>query len=248
MRWPAAVVGTAALFRHHRAPALVTPVGEFYAHRYRSGIFVFPGLAGETADFYRQQAIDSFFWGYCPTVGDSVIDVGAGIGEETLTASRLVGKNGRIMAIEAHPTTFKRLELMCQLNHLDNVIPIQCAVTAQTGTAHIQNDVNYVGAALIPEGGVEVPAASLDDLCASVPGDIDLVKINIEGAEREAIRGMDRTIARTRNVVISCHDFLGAGTATFEEVSGFIRGQGFQIATRPDDPLPWNRFMVYGHR
>ena len=135
MRWPAAVVGTAALFRHHRAPALVTPVGEFYAHRYRSGIFVFPGLAGETADFYRQQAIDSFFWGYCPTVGDSVIDVGAGIGEETLTASRLVGKNGRIMAIEAHPTTFKRLELMCQLNHLDNVIPIQCAVTAQTGFA-----------------------------------------------------------------------------------------------------------------
>src|SRR5271154_2216517 len=48
----------------------------------------------------------NFLWGYTPGVGDVVIDVGAGVGEEALTFSRAVGKHGRVICIEAHPRTY----------------------------------------------------------------------------------------------------------------------------------------------
>jgi hypothetical protein len=43
---------------------------------------------------------------YTPRLNDVVLDVGAGVGNATLLFARLVGSNGRVIALEAHPTTF----------------------------------------------------------------------------------------------------------------------------------------------
>ena len=46
-----------------------------------------------------------------------MVDIGAGCGEEALALSQAVGDSGRVIAVEADPATFKRLELLCRVNH-----------------------------------------------------------------------------------------------------------------------------------
>src|ERR687885_407770 len=60
--------------------------------------------------------------------GDIVVDVGAHIGKYTLIASKRVGVNGKVVAIEAHPGNYEMLNRNIKLNGLTNVIPLNYAV------------------------------------------------------------------------------------------------------------------------
>jgi hypothetical protein len=103
------------------------------------------------------------------------------------------------------------------------------------------------------EGHV-VEAVTLDELAERVGADrIDLLKMNIEGAERLALRGMAGIAPRVRHVVVSCHDFRadrGHGDVfrTRVEVTEALAEMGFDFTSRPDDPRPWVRDTVYGAR
>jgi Methyltransferase FkbM domain len=80
---------------------------------------------------------------------------------------------------------------------------------------------------------------------------IDLLKMNIEGAEVSALRGVGPLLAKTRHVCIACHNFLadegGAETLrTKATVRELLAGHGFDVWTRDDAPDPWTRDYVYG--
>jgi hypothetical protein len=85
-----------------------------------------------------------------------------------------------------------------------------------------------------------VSCVTLDDLVAShAIEQVDFLKMNIEGAEALAIKGMDETIARTRRLCICCHDFLadrdGPPTMrTKRAVTDYLLGHGFSVL--PTDP------------
>jgi tRNA G46 methylase TrmB len=72
-----------------------------------------------------------------PQRGDVVIDVGAGRGEDTLTFSRAVGRTGRVIAIEAHPLSFKILQRFCLLNELSNVTLLPFVLLDKPGTVRL---------------------------------------------------------------------------------------------------------------
>jgi len=55
--------------------------------------------------------------------GDVFVDVGANIGFYSLVASRCVGDEGKVIAIEAEPSTFELLAANVELNGMDNVVP-----------------------------------------------------------------------------------------------------------------------------
>jgi Methyltransferase FkbM domain len=83
--------------------------------------------------------------------------------------------------------------------------------------------------------------------------EVDLLKMNIEGAELAALRGFSR-LASVRHVVIACHDYRatqGRGSdamRTNAAVRTLIEGAGFEIFSRDNDPRPWVRDYVYGTR
>jgi FkbM family methyltransferase len=62
-----------------------------------------------------------------PKEGDIVVDIGAHIGRYTIIASKRVGINGKVVAIEAHPGNFEMLNRNIQLNRLTNVMPLNYA-------------------------------------------------------------------------------------------------------------------------
>ena len=61
--------------------------------------------------------------------GDTVIDIGAGIGEFSVLASKLVGKNGKVISIEPSPEDFETLMVNLKTNMCHNVIPLNLAIS-----------------------------------------------------------------------------------------------------------------------
>jgi FkbM family methyltransferase len=193
-------------------------------------------------------------YAYTPDQGDVVFDIGAGVGSETLLFSRLVGASGRVVSIEAHPRTYNRVVELCNANGLVNVTPLQVAAAESDGTATITDLANHLRNTTLAAGrnGIEVPARRLETIAKSLEiTHIDLLKMNIEGAEVSALRGLGPLLANTRYVCIACHDFLadegGADTLrTKAAVRELLVGHGFDVRTRDDAPDPWTRDYVYG--
>ena len=133
-----------------------------------------------------------FFWGYRPRAGHVIVDVGAGGGEEVLPFSHAVGEHGQVISIEAHPETFRCLQKLVQYNRLGNVTAIQQAVSEPSGeVATIEDGRHYLRNRVGGGRGIPVMATTLDAVHQKQGlGRIHFLKMNIEGAERFAIRGM----------------------------------------------------------
>lgn len=189
-----------------------------------------------------------------PQLGDTVFDIGAGRGEDTLSFSRAVGAAGRVIAIEAHPASYELLEAFCRYNHLTNVIPLHLAVMDEPGHTSMVESPDWRGHAIQIQGSptaIRVPADTLDRICESHNIQyIDFLKMNIEGAEKFALLGASRMICQTRSLCIACHDFLadrglGEHYRTREFVERFLVDRGFQVHAEQDDPRDFIRCHLF---
>lgn len=191
--------------------------------------------------------------------GSTVIDVGAGNGDETVFFSRLVGPTGKVVCIEAHPTTTESLRRTVTANRLANVHIIEVAVSDEIGEISMSNSlVDHVANADVGDRGddnhtVRVPTDLLDNVLDALDLDrVDLLKMNIEGAETKALRGMTSWLAATRAVAISCHDFLATEPddpgRTKDDVWRLLDEAGFELTHRPEANPRFVRYYVYGVR
>jgi FkbM family methyltransferase len=155
-----------------------------------------------------------FLHNYTPKLGDIVVDVGAGYGSEVSLLSNLVGKNGHLYLIEADPFAFKKLEKLVEYLKIQNCTLLNIAVSSKNEMLDFSFDVpgsvnNRVGKIEQCKNTVKVPAFTLDSIVRNNNiKSIDYIKINIEGAESEAIEGFNENKKIVKNWCISCHDFL----------------------------------------
>jgi FkbM family methyltransferase len=137
--------------------------------------------------------------------GDTFVDVGANIGYFTLAAARIVGESGAVLAIEPVPDVADHLRQNVRLNEFRNVKVVECAVSDRDGGTilivkrHDQNSgMNSVqrvsDGAIADELGWRVPRRRLDAILPDGP--IRLIKMDIEGAEVLALKGMGERICR----------------------------------------------------
>jgi FkbM family methyltransferase len=256
-RWLLAAPASAWVSVSRRTPCLVYWRDGAWIHHYR-GARIPHAVIGRAAPpaVFTAEARDLFLHEYTPRPGDTVFDVGAGIGAETLLFSRLVGPTGRVVSLEAHPSTYERLERLCWVNRLANVTPLQVASADTDGELTISDSEHYLRNTILDQDadGVTVPARRLDTLARDLGiADIGLLKMNIEGAERLAIQGLDGIVDSVRHVCISCHDFLADDGGpeqlrTKAVVREYLVAHGFRVSTRDDAPEPWTRDYVYGAR
>lgn len=207
---------------------------------------------------FSSQVSEVWFHIYGPKPGDTIVDVGAGCGTDTLVFSRVVGAAGRVVAIEAQPATFRLLRRTCELSALGNVDCLNVAVSDALGSARIEQKATHSENRLVMSGEagdtVQVQAATLDGLLAELGiGTVDFLKMNIEGAERLAMDGMTTTLARTRHICVSCHDFIADATGnewyrTRDLISARLRASGFAVTLRDQDPREAVRDQVHGIR
>jgi FkbM family methyltransferase len=206
---------------------------------------------------YLRNAKDYWFGYYEPKPGDVIFDIGAGHGEDVFAFARVVGGSGRVVAIEAHPVSFRILAHFCRLNRLSNVTPIHVAIMDYSGIVTIDEgdrwEANSVSTAH-KQDGAGIRATTLDDICKEQKiTKIDFLKINIEGAETFALRGMRDMIGKVRSICVCCHDFRterghGEQYRTRAFVERFLTDNGFEVLRRVDDPRDYVRDHLYGRR
>lgn len=130
--------------------------------------------------------------------GMTFVDVGAHVGLFTLPAAKWVGKSGRVIAFEPHPDNFAMLHKNIEANTLgEHVDAIQSAVSDGTTPVSLHiSGFNTGDHQLFHTGGrnaIEVQCTTLDTYF-STGEKIDVVKMDVQGAEAAAFRGMKRVL------------------------------------------------------
>lgn len=207
---------------------------------------------------YEKDVNDYWFHVYKPQPGDVIVDIGAGRGEDVFVFSKAVGPTGIVWALEPHPISYLALTKLCEWNGLANVRTLNLASTATPLQLQIETlpvwESNFVREGAPTANSHAVEGVPFDDVAKLHAIDrIDFLKMNIEGAERDALPGCVEVLKRTRTVCISAHDFRanrgeGDQFRTLEFVREFLTNQGFTLTTRDEDPRYYVPFHVHGVR
>lgn len=172
--------------------------------------------------------------------GMAVLDIGANIGEISLVAARRVGPKGRVISFEPIDAIADVLERNVVRNKLNNVSVARLALSDAVGVFpvyhHVEDpsDDNGGLGTLFGATGEDViqhvSATTLDEFVKSVdlPG-IDLIKIDIEGAELPCLRGGEQTISRFRPIIIVEVQEKSASAAGYKQIDilSFLAGFGY---------------------
>jgi FkbM family methyltransferase len=167
---------------------------------------VHPGVVfrGNTADFLPMVVRVFGRWEPAMTAfltnrlvpGRVFVDVGANIGWFDLVAAPLVGTDGSVVAIEASPAIHRRLTDQLGRNGLTNVRTVNEAVGSSPGWVHIVDGPSWNSAQSSVVADVErrpgsVACRTLDEILTPAEiGACRVVKIDVEGAEFEVVRGL----------------------------------------------------------
>ncbi len=147
-----------------------------------------------------------------PTKGDTVVDVGAYLGSYTLTSSNLVGKSGKVVAIEGDPSHYEMLNKNLKLNKVSNVTAINCMVGSKD--MHITHqeflDMYITYQEFLEKGGTDKPqfgntiihVNSLDDLLIKQHEirEVNWMKIDVEGAELDVLKGAHNILSNSKRI------------------------------------------------
>lgn len=235
--------------------------GHFYGYKINN-IYVPSESLGWFVDYnYYQNWVNAVSaYAYKPGKGDVVVDVGAGIGEEVTVFSKMVGAAGKVYSIEANPMVFKVLQKLTALNGLGNVELFNIAINTTDENIPISvDDVTFlsgsVGNTKRESKYVDVQGTRFDTFIdQNKISQIDLLKVNIEGAERFLIDSIGDHLQKIRNVAISCHDFRyefekerNPFFKTKSLVEAYLLDNGFKITSQQTS----KRYIddwVYGSR
>jgi FkbM family methyltransferase len=144
--------------------------------------------------------------------GDCALDIGANMGSYTVAMSRLVGRTGRVIALEPIPDTFAILVSNLQAANCSNVTAINAAASDRTDvkSMHVPRFdsglENFYEARLAPDDQPattsvrQILTLALDSL--NLPQRIALAKIDVEGHEKAVISGIWKLIQRDLPVLI----------------------------------------------
>ena len=178
--------------------------------------------------------------------GQVFVDVGANIGYFTVLAGMLVGPEGRVVGVEAHPHVAGILRRNVVMNGLQrHVDTYHRAAWSEPTTLEFHLRVHYSASSSVSSAGeaglaslhdveevVQVQAVPLDELLAEVPR-VDVMKIDVEGAEVRVVQGLERTLRANPGITIMFEwspdllDKMGdSGPALVDLLSG--HGFGFR--------------------
>jgi FkbM family methyltransferase len=161
------------------------------------------------------------------SAGMVAYDVGANAGFYSLALSRLVGDAGRVFAFEPNAENVYALRRHVQLNQLRNVTIVQAAVSGRSQIAGFDTSIDLASGKITQGGSYLVPSISLDEFVAAGYPPPAFVKMDIEGAETDALEGAKEIIAAAGpvwmmathglEICATCRRVLGSAGYSFRD-------------------------------
>ena len=200
-----------------------------------SGVLRLPGMRtlyessyGLYKRFHEARYVDLLKTQVIP--GTTVIDVGANIGFFTRYFAAWTGPTGRVIAIEPEATNFERLQSILRSKGLDGiVVPVHAAAAEHAGQVGLAIDRYHPAGHYLSTDGVPTPAVTIDDLVRQHPGQVSLIKIDVQGAELRVLQGAIQTLAASRPALLVELDesALRSQQASIESVVDFLASHGY---------------------
>lgn len=171
--------------------------------------------------------------------GMTFIDIGAHVGLFTIPIAQRVGERGRVFAFEPNPSNRELLERNLSGNDIDHVRVLPSAVSDAAGTMKLHcspyntgdHQLYYTGRG---RDAIDVEVVSLDGFLEEQGGEVDLVKMDVQGAEAKVIAGMERTIEGNPGIImvieLSPWMLEDIGDDPLALLEG-LEGRGFSLAT-----------------
>ena len=177
-------------------------------------------------------------------LGDVFYDIGANVGFFSVIAAKLVGDTGKVYAFEPGENNAKAIRHNARLNDFTQIEVIEKAVSETSGQGQLLLAQYSGGHALatadVPPdlaGEVTVDLVSIDDLIAEDKiAPPNFVKVDVEGAELEVLKGMRETIKTHQPTIIYEVDD-GDRTAynrKYRELADFFESLNYQITQTED--------------
>ncbi len=163
--------------------------------------------------------------------GHCVLDVGANIGSHTLSFARIVGPQGLVVAFEPERNNFYTLCANVAVNNLRNVFCFQQAIGNEVGSINVP-EIDYDKTDNF--GGLELDhdysktthyPVVLNTLDSITLGDVNFIKVDVEGMELKVLKGAIATINQHKSLLYVENDRKDKA----EELIGFIRNLGYEI-------------------
>lgn len=185
--------------------------------------------------------------------GDVFFDVGANLGFYSFYVGPMCGKSGSVHAFEANPRLIPHLSRSIELNRAQSNIYLNAVAVGKQSNTHLPlYDPDKIGCSslhlhgwLDRESTVLVPVVTIDDYIREHGiSRIDVMKIDIEGAELEAFQGMEETFRLCPPGVIICElmpfeNIYGRdrpevmhradSAAGPSEISGYLHAKGYEM-------------------
>ncbi len=172
--------------------------------------------------------------------GDTVLDIGANHGVYALHAAMAVGPKGKVHAFEPNPRLARLVDFSMKLNGFGDYATLHSfAVSDAAGTARLVFSDAFSGGGAISgnqsnaaQKGVECNLVALDTLFADPDFKVDVIKMDVEGHEGLALRGMQQLLKRSPNVKIMMEfgpDMMARAGVGAEEILAMLGGIGFKI-------------------
>jgi len=176
--------------------------------------------------------------------GEIVIDVGAHVGVFTLKAAQ---RKAIVHAIEPHPDNFKMLVQNVTRNQLKNVICHECGLGEDEGQFKLWLHPNLSGSHSLRfkrEKWIAIKLMTLDSFMKEEDIDeVSLLKMDVEGAEPEVLRGAKDSMKNVKEVVVAAYHFSEEASI----VEAILEVFGFATQTEVAGPYIDTKF-VYGRR
>lgn len=183
--------------------------------------------------------------------GQIVVDAGAYLGSFTLYAARKVGKTGKVISFEPDPKNFAILKKSVEGSNFKNVVLINKALGDSVKEVEMESADHFSSVVIkaSKRPTFDVQQTTLDSEMKNMGiNKVHFIKMNIEGAEVDAVKGATQILSNTDHVAISCHTVSGKSTAG--AIEPLLRQSGFKtkVLKRRKVIIDFGHIDIYGFR
>ena len=225
------------------------PTGFYYYRRYGYKIYIRRHRHFLPENKIRWLCENILFHYYLPADGEQVVDLGIGYGEEAIYLNS-ISPGARYLGVEPQPVIYECVSNTFRALHPNFLV--SPFVITEEAVVKFASSYGYASVGSTEGGYIEIPTMRWPDFLQRYDIDrIDLLKMNIEGAEKQLIESIG-DFSRIKRLIVSCHDHRadsgeGEFYRTKKHVTSRLEQEGYQIRTF-DSGIGWGDDWIFASK